>query len=271
MPDTHSFPDEPDWLALTTIGRQRSGKTTLLNALVQYCQPRGGRMVVLNADQQNKTHSLSTFFPDAKVPPAGSSLMDNRAWIEREIAQMVRDRYHAVLDAGGGWTGFASLVEEVSLHESLEANRVKLIGLVCAGTEQADLDYLSRILDNGAFRPDRIMIVLNSGLITSGRSPTSAFTAVTQSGPVQAAMLGGAKLAIMPALSCMSEVTDRGLTFAEAAEGKVRPGQTPMSLFDPARVREWWTKKMPQFFGQFPAGWLPIEAAEAAKASTVAP
>jgi hypothetical protein len=62
----------------------------------------------------------------------------------------------------------------------------------------------------------------------------------------------------MPALGCMSEVTDRGISFADAAEGRVKPGQAPMSLFDPIRVREWWTKKMPQFFAQFPPGWLPM-------------
>ena len=30
-----------------------------------------------------------------------------------------------------------------------------------------------------------------------------------------------------------------------------------MSLFDPTRVNEWWTKKMPEFFGKFPPDWLP--------------
>jgi hypothetical protein len=30
-----------------------------------------------------------------------------------------------------------------------------------------------------------------------------------------------------------------------------------MSLFDPTRVREWWTKKVPEFFDKFPPEWLP--------------
>jgi hypothetical protein len=56
----------------------------------------------------------------------------------------------------------------------------------------------------------------------------------------------------------MSEVTDRGLSFADAAAGQVKPGQAPMSLFDPTRVGEWWTKKIPEFFAQFPREWLPL-------------
>ena len=120
MPDTNISPSGAEWLLLTTSGRQRVGKTALLNAMVQYCRSHGGRMVVINADQQNTTHSLSTFFSDARVPPASGSLEDNRAWIESEITQMVQGRYHAVLDAGGGWTGFASLADEVPLFASLE-------------------------------------------------------------------------------------------------------------------------------------------------------
>ena len=261
MPDTHVRADEnPELLLLAAIGRQRVGKTALLNALVQHCRGLGGEVVVLNADQQNSTHSLSTFFPDAKVPPPGS-LMDNRAWIEAELVAMVQGRHHAVLDAGGGWTGFSSLVEDVPLHESLQASRVKLIGLVCVGTEQADLDYLERNLDNGTFHPERTVIVLNAGLITSGRSASGAFLAVSKTPAVREATLRGARVIVMPALGCMSEVTDRGITFAEASEGRVRPGQAPMSLFDPARVRDWWTKKMPTFFEQFPPDWLPVDRA----------
>jgi hypothetical protein len=259
MRDIHGIQAAPEKIVVTVAGRQRVGKTALLNSMIQYCQPRGGRLIILNADQQNTTHSLSTFFPDARVPPSGGSLMDNRAWIETEIARIVRGNCHAVLDAGGGWTGFSSLAEEVPLYASLEAVGVRLVGLVCCGTEQADLDYLSRILDNGTFRPDRAAIILNTGLITSGRSPASAFASVLQHDAVVSATAQGARVLIMPALSCMAQVTDRGLSFAEAAEGRVKAGQAPMALFDPVRVREWWTKKMPEFFGKFPPDWLPID------------
>ena len=53
------------WIAL---GRQRVGKTTVLNAAVQYFQSLGYVFEVWNADQQNRSHSLTTFFPDALAP-----------------------------------------------------------------------------------------------------------------------------------------------------------------------------------------------------------
>lgn len=78
---------------------------------------------------------------------------------------------------------------------------------------------------------------------------------------MKAAVAQGAQVVMMPALGCMAEVTDRGLTFAEAAAGTVKPGQEPMSLFDPARVNKWWSIQIPKFFGQFPAEWLPTASA----------
>ncbi len=242
------------WVAM---GRQRVGKTALLNAAVQYFRAQGSQIQVWNADQQNRTHSLSTFFADAAVPPDGG-LMDGRAWIERQISDQAARGYHAVLDAGGGWTGFSSLIEDVPVVESLGAGGVETIGLFVVGPEQADLDYLHRFAEEGVFLPKATVIVLNAGLVLSGRSASAAFEKVMASNVVEKALVRGACVIHMPALTCMAEVTDRGLTFADAAEGRVKPGQARMSFFDPIRVREWWTKKIPAFFDEFPREWLPL-------------
>ncbi len=269
MPDDY-VPAVPSrsllWVAL---GRQRVGKTALLNATVQYFRSLGSPMEAWNADQQNRTHSLSTFFPEASVPPEGG-LIDGRRWIEEKLADQGQRRYHAVLDAGGGWTGFSSLVQEVPVLEALESRGTDVIGLFIVGPEQADLDYLDQFAESGSFLPKATAIVLNEGLVLSGRSARGAFASVTGSPVVKAAIARGAQIVEMPALSCMSEVTDRGITFAKAAMGEVKPGQAPMSLFDPVRVREWWTKKMPAFFGQFPPQWLPTHTSSLAAASAMA-
>jgi hypothetical protein len=172
--------------------------------------------------------------------------------------------YHAVLDAGGGWTGFSSLVEDVPIVDALALQGTDVIGLFCVGPEQADLDYLDTFARNASFMPKATMIVMNAGLVLSGRSPKAAFAPIMDNSALKAAVPRGAKIALFPALSCMAEVTDRGLTFEEAAAGQVKPGQQPMSMFDPTRVREWWTKKVPNFFGQFPLEWLPTDNAPSA-------
>jgi hypothetical protein len=257
MPDgevSRSTPKSVLWIAL---GRQRVGKTTVLNAAVQYFRERGCPIEVWNADQQNRSHSLSTFFGDALVPPPGG-LVDGRLWIEERLTDQVRRRSHAVLDAGGGWTGFSSLVEEVPLVGVLGEQGIQAVGLFCVGPERADLDYLEHFASGGLFLPEQTMIVLNAGLVLSGRSAGGAFSAVRQHPAFRAAVEKGARIAMMPPLGCMAEVTDRGLTFSEAADGKVKAGQEPLSIFDRPRVHRWWRLEMPDFFREFPDEWLPI-------------
>jgi hypothetical protein len=265
MPDGHFSRDGRRRLLLVALGRQRVGKTALLNTVVQYFRAEGSEIEVWNADLQNRTHSLSTFFPDASLPPDGG-LMDTRGWIEGKLREQAEHGYHAVLDPGGGFTGFSALVEDVPVISALAAEGTDVIGLFCVGPEQADLDYLDSFSKEEVFMPEATMIVMNAGLVLSGRSPRAAFAPIAENAALKAALARGAKVAMFPALTCMAEVTDRGLTFEEAAAGKVKPGQQPMSMFDPTRVREWWTKKVPDFFDKFPPEWLP--SARAATAMT---
>ena len=106
MPDGNFHPAGDRSLLWVALGRQRVGKTALLNTTIQYFRALGSHIEIWNADQQNRTHSLSTFFPDASVPLEGG-LADTRGWIESKLKEQAEHGYHAVLDAGGGWTGFA--------------------------------------------------------------------------------------------------------------------------------------------------------------------
>ena len=79
MPDGHMSQPASKRLLWIALGRQRVGKTALLNAAVRYFRALGSNIEVWNADQQNRTHSLSTFYSDAAVPPEGG-LADSRVW-----------------------------------------------------------------------------------------------------------------------------------------------------------------------------------------------
>ena len=260
MSDVH-IPDRGQrCLLLVALGRQRVGKTVTLSTIVQYFRALGCDIEVWNADQQNRTHSLSTFFPDALTPPAGG-VADTKQWIEQRLIDQARGHFHAALDAGGGFNAFGSLVDEIPILGTLEERGIDTVVFFCVGPEKADLDYLAQYADSESFLPKATVIVLNAGLVLSGRSANGAFAPVLDTKVVKSAIVRGAKVVTMPALACMSEVTDRGLTFEEAAAGMVKPGQEPMSMFDPTRVNEWWTKKIPRFFGQLPQQWLPVSHA----------
>jgi hypothetical protein len=85
----------------TALGRQRVGKTVLLNTTAQYFRGLGNPLRVWNADQQNRTHTLSTFFPDAEEI-SGGGIEDSVSWMEGRIEDQIAHGYDAVLDVGGG-------------------------------------------------------------------------------------------------------------------------------------------------------------------------
>ena len=195
-----------------------------------------------------------------ELAPAPGGLVDGRLWIEERLKDQVRRGSNAVLDPGGGWTGFSSLVEEVPLVTALGEQGVQVVGLFCVGSERADLDYLEHYAESDLFMPEATMIVLNAGLVLSGQSSAGAFAAVREHSAVRSAIRRGAQVAMMPTLACMSQVTDRGLRFDEAADGHAQQGQEALSFLDRARVNRWWRIEMPDFFGKFPPEWLPALA-----------
>jgi hypothetical protein len=155
------------------------GKTALLNTAVQYFRAQGNPVRVWNADQQNRSHTLSMFFSDAEEVPDGG-IEDGKTWIEGRIEDLIKCRYDAVLDVGGGATGFAKLVQEVPVLEAVEGSAIRVVGLFCIGPERADLDYLEQFAEVDMFMPRASVIVLNTGLVLSGRSAKGAFQSVLE-------------------------------------------------------------------------------------------
>ena len=239
------------------FGRQRVGKTVLLNTMAQFYRERGCPVQVWNADQQNRSHSLSSFFHDAKTVPDGG-LDDGKAWIEARFEEMVATRCDAVLDIGGGATSFARLAAEVPLLAASAASGIRIIGMFVTGPEKADLDYLEQFSTVGSL-PDTTAVVMNEGLISSERSAAFAYASVLQHHAVEAVVARGGETILFPVMTCMSRVCDLGIGFVDASNGGTSPGKEPLGMFDRMRVNRWWTREVPAFFGKLPQEWLPSE------------
>lgn len=239
-----------------TVGRQRVGKTTLENLVIQALRERGANLQIWNADQLNVTYSLSLFHPDVLQPPS-TDFEDVKAWLEERIQDQMDGQYDALLDVGGGETALSRLVQEIPIVQTMESHGIRVVLVHVIGPEQADVDYLQHFMRHELFTPEATLIVLNGGLVLSGRSIGNAFADIFEHPVIAEAESKGAVVAIMPALSCMSKVTDRGLTFLEAAEGTTKGKHTRLSFFDQERVSIWWRKAVPAFLATIPAHWLP--------------
>jgi len=245
-----------DAVAVVVSGRGRVGKTTAANTIVQFCRSKGATLKVWNADRQNETHSLNTFHPDALRPPTGDP-EDKRLWLEERFDEQARGRFDVVLDMAGGDPLVRQLAKEARLVRTLARRGVQVTSVQVLGPDVADLDYLKLSMDGGLFMPEATVLLLNAGLVRSGRSMEAAFAEVIGSEVFMGALGLGAKLVFFPSLLCMSAVNDRGLTFTEAMRGAIKPGQEPVSFFDQSRVEIFWEDELPKFFGEIPAAWLP--------------
>jgi len=237
-------------------GRGRVGKTTIANTAVQFFRERGANVRVWNADRQNETHSLSIFHRDATRPPTDDP-EEKRLWLEGGYDRQARERFDSVLDMAGGDPIVRQLAKETRLIRTLERRAIMPVSWQVLGPEVADLDYLKLSMDGGIFMPAATLLVLNSGLVRPGRSVLAAFSEVMEHKVFVDAVAHGARVVWFPALTCMSAVTDRGLTFTEAKNGVTKPGKEPLSFFDQTRVEIFWDDHITAFFDSIPANWLP--------------
>jgi hypothetical protein len=256
MSDTIDKAGERRPVLLIAVGRQRVGKTAFLNTLAQYLRAQGAGFRIWNADKLNRSASLSLFHADALEPPS-PDVEDVKGWLEERFADLIEHRYDAILDIGGGATPLTTLVEEVPIVTALERRGIRLVVAHVVGPELADLDYLEKYLFDRLLAPDATVIVLNGGLVLTGRSADFAFAGVHKHPALLAALKQGAEVALMPRLACMPAVVERGLGFADAMNGQGKPGQPPLSFLDQERVAIWWQRELPLFFGRIPSLWLP--------------
>jgi hypothetical protein len=246
---------DPMPIATIIDGRGRAGKTTVANVFVQFCRERGANLRVWNADRQNETHSLSVFHPDAIRPPSDDP-DDKGAWLEESFDAQVQERFDSVLDLAGGDPLVRLLARETELVATLERRGVRTVLWQVLGPDAADLDYLKLSIESGLFAP-ATLLVLNAGLVRSKRSVEAVFAEVTDHKIFIDAVARGAQVVWFPGLACMNRVAERGLTFGEAKQGIVKPGQQRFALFDQTRVEIFWTKHIPAFFAQISENWLP--------------
>lgn len=247
-----------DRMPVTAIvcGRGRVGKTMIANTIVQVCRRRGARLEVWNSDQQNQTHSLSLFHADA-LRPATDDPEEKRLWFERNLARQIRERFDVVFDMAGGDPMIRQLARDVRLVKAMERRGTRAVAWHVLGPEPADLDYLKLSMEGGLFMPAATLLVVNTGLVTSGRSVEAAFAEVCGHEVVVDALEKGAKLVWFPRLICMGAVVDQGLSFEEASRGVTKPGREPLSFTDETRVEIFWEDEVPKFFAAIPPHWLP--------------
>jgi hypothetical protein len=231
------------------IGRGKTGKTTLLRWMAERALDLERPFLMADIDPTNA--SFSSYFSDVARPDTYDP-GQVKAWLQRFIAYAVEQKVTAIIDLGGGDTVLRSLLAEMpAIFAEVEAAGLVPVAYYMCGPQPDDLAPIVTLKSHG-FVPAARAVVFNEGVADAGLNRQSAFAEVQHHPIVEAEVQAGALVLWMPKLFAAATVESRRAAFAEVRDGTA---ETPVNLFDRARVRSW-LEAMEYRFGGV-ATWLP--------------
>lgn len=247
----HSAADTRNPVIFTIFGRPRVGKTSLLNALAQVVQDQGGTPEVWSTEPPNYSLSLSKFHK--AHCPAEKEIGHQRQWLEAKIHSLEKSRNDVILDIGSDWTVLHDLINTMDLKQM----GITLSVAFLVSQDRSDLDYFEDIQTHRDFFPQNSAIIINEGVLLPSVDVADVYESVSVHPGVTKALENGSEIFLAPFLEPMSEICDRGLSFAAYAQAEQADGFPTTSIFDRLAADRWYRCDFPEFLKELGAARLP--------------
>jgi hypothetical protein len=215
------------------FGRGFGGKSTVLSEIAWRAQSQGRGVIVGDFDARSKT--LADLFPGAEVPPT-EELPDVKAAFTKLLNRMIREKTSAVVDFGGGDRFMLEFGRDLRLVEFCARRGIEPVAIYVLGPEVEDLRHCLSIYEAGYFRPDRVIVCMNEGVIREGKTVIGAFEETTKDPAFRKMMADGAQPMLLTRLPCMDLVKGGKKNFYEAAAGA---GPDPLDPVEEFMLTDW--------------------------------
>ena len=226
-PGAAAFPDPGTTLQIRR-GRGRLGGSTDGDRTIQRARYQGRRVKPLDGDLRSRT--LSNLYPavdadgapilDGATSPASEEMPVVKKWLGFEFDQMVEQQRSAVLDLGGGDRVLQEYGRDLAIGEFCRDYNVGLTAAFYLGPDIEDFYHVRQILKSGDLKDARTLLVLNEGVIRQGQTTEGAFDPIVSHPDFHAMLKDGARVVMMPRLTCLDQIRARGLGFYDVAEGR---------------------------------------------------
>ena len=213
---------------LIRAGRGRTGGSTGLDVIIQRARHQGRRVKPLDGDLRSRT--LSALYPavdeagrpiqDGASSPKTDELPDIKDWLSAELDSMVEERVSRVLDLSGGDRVMQEYVRDLALTEFCRDFGIDVTVAVYLGPDMEDFRHATQLLTSGEFSCDRVLLVLNEGVIRQGQTTAGAFEPIQKHPDFERLASNGARPMFVRRLSCMSVLRERGLRFYDVLDQK---------------------------------------------------
>ena len=242
------------------LGRGRTGKSTVLDLMTQLARGEGRKVTVVDADVRGRT--LSGFYPPgteggALTPPSAHP-GDMKEWLGDVIEEIGRDRGSVVLDLGGSGRVLQEMGREADMIRFSRKCQLEPLAVFLCGPDAGDLEHVMSIWEAGYFRPERSVLLLNQHLAPSYVTRNDAFAPIAARPELRAMIEQGLRVTTLPTLTLLSKVHELGLGILQAEAGERSDNvNTPLSLFDRARISSWSRGVRDSLQSIKAAEWLP--------------
>lgn len=218
-------------VCVVRLGRGRLGGSTVMDLYIQRARFGGRRVKPLDGDLRSRT--LASLYPawaadgnpilDGASAPRSEEMRDYKPWLEEEFRLMVDERVSRVIDLGGGERVMQEFVRTFPLSRYCDSYGVDLLPIFLLGPDIEDLHHVVQILRMGAVRSDRMLLVMNEGVIRSGQTTDGVFDGITKHPDFLALLAEGAKSVLLRRLDCLDVLRERRFGFYDAAYGRPDP------------------------------------------------
>lgn len=212
----------------TRRGRGRLGGSTDADRVIQRARHQGRRVKPLDGDLRSRT--LSNLYPafdadgvpilDGATSPESEELPAVKKWLGVEFDQMVEECVSRVLDLGGGDRWLHEYGRDLAIGEFCRDYNVGLTQAFYIGPDVEDFRHVLQILKSGDLKDARTLLVLNEGVIRQGQTTEGAFDPIVAHPDFLAILKDGARVVVMPRLTCLDQLRARGFGFYDAIEGQ---------------------------------------------------
>ena len=246
-------------------GRGRTGGSTGLDLIIQRTRHQGRRVKPLDGDLRSRT--LSELYPpaddkgkpirDGASCPKTDELPDIKDWLSGELDSMVQEQVSRVLDLSGGDRVMQEYVRDLALMDFCRDFGIEPTVAVYLGPDMEDFRHATQLLLSGEFSCDRILLVLNEGVIRQGQTTAGAFDPIQQHPSFERLVVDGARPMFVRRLTCMATLRERGLRFYDVMNQKPTQGTGKITPTLYHMTKTWLEGFERELAASSAAEWLP--------------
>ncbi|QBL95601.1 MULTISPECIES: hypothetical protein [Komagataeibacter] len=225
---------------IVKAGRGNLGGSTFLTAICEIAASASRNFLMADGDMRNPGISASPLYARYGLPrPVSEDEHDISEWFSMVFSAATEKRLPLVLDIGGGDRTMEQWAAEVDLVAFAESAGLEVCGLFFCGGDADDLAYITRLWETGKFRPTKGAVVFNAMTVPSGQAGSDILQSRAADPSLKPLFTAGIETLKFPKLGCMAAVKETGLSYHDAAAGKIGSGGKPIDPVKRFMVTRW--------------------------------